>query len=796
MAAKKGVAAESPVGKMKLDATGSPVVVVRMDAAQTYVDVPDLLKSVIDESSADAWRKIKDKIDYIHANLCRALDLLDKESNFSKKVKSEIKDGKRLLFKPNLVMPASISPVTHGEDHGNSACTEWPFIAALMRWFHDNLDIPYNKMTIGEAASAMSMVAGYFSLAFEGGRRITTESVIEGRSGDFYGGWGFYFVRKYLAENHPPAHEDNPMNGYEESVSGLYLPPGRAGNRLIVYDLNRTYDLAGKEREVNVPGGANFSEIILHKVITGGDPSDPDDLRDYPGCVLVNVPRCKIHAIDLITNAIKNLGIGLYPMEASSDGNGGSTKWKYCYPHKAFPGMKTEIPHQVWMSKTDFGTGLPVRDGNGQYIMTRTAGISGTQADVISAVKNLGVFMLHVVDGIQMVNINHEGTGTGVKVAEGLALAALDPVALDLACARYMFKTVPMAEARKLKQGEKLPTDFLQRVPIVKTEGPNMVSEPGIDSPLLRYKLYSYAESRGLGQQKYYMCGWDDTAGAPIASVEGHMGRLEGGKFCEIMTGEFYHNPRKMLWVCQNTVLSYFKAYDSMAGSTYYRDTLAAFDENGDGVIDYDEMGRTGFWHPMLRLGSYGMHLYGTEKYGFLHGMFLMNSRILKYLNPPWNEQGHDFAREYLPVVAAAAALRMSQVPMDSPDPFFPAITWGNGKWPSVPLASYLGAAVLIYGTGYPLAVDLHSLYGYAFQYADKTLNGASYTGSHGPKSKRDAADRYIEAVAKGARPLDYVFYVPATFGSVVGRGMPNVEETNDPQKVLTASFAGGKEIW
>jgi len=58
-----------------------------------------------------------------------------------------------------------------------------------------------------------------------------------------------------------------------------------------------------------VPEGANFKEITLHKVIIGGDPADAEDLHNYPGCVLINVPKHKIHAQDLLTNAIKNLGI-------------------------------------------------------------------------------------------------------------------------------------------------------------------------------------------------------------------------------------------------------------------------------------------------------------------------------------------------------------------------------------------------------------------------------------------------------------------------------------------------------
>jgi len=796
MATKQRVNVDSPIGRVKLDVMGSPVAAVKVDAVQAYIGVADLLKSVINESSAEAWQKIKNKIDYIYNNLDHVLGRLDQQTGFGHKVKAQVKSGKKLLFKPNLVSPSNIDPLTHGEGLGNTACTEWPFMAALLRWFHDKLDITYHQMALGEAASATSMTAGQYSLAFNEGRQITTEAIMEGKSGDFYGGWGFYFVRKYLAEAHPTTHQDNPMNGYEESVSGKYLPPGKAGNRLMVYDLNRTYDVRGKGRTVPTPDGANFKEITLHKVIVGGDPADPDDMKDYPGCVLVNVPRFKIHAIDLITNAVKNLGIGLYPMEASSDGDPKDTRWKYAFPFKLIPGMKTEIPHQVWKPKLDDETGLPIKNEKGKYIVTKTAGMSGTQADVIRATINQGVFMLHVVDAIQAVNISHTGDAMALKVAEGLALASLDPVALDLLCARYMFKTIPMAEARKLQKEHNLTTDFLQRVPVPKPEGQNIVTDTGFDSPLSRYHLFKYCEKRGLGKQKYYVIGWDAVTEAPLASLKGHLGRVKGGEFSELMTAEFYRNPTKLLWDCQRMVLSYFEANDKLTGSNYRQEIMAAFDENGDGVIDYDEMGRKGFWQAMLRLGAYGMHVRGSEKYGFLRGSFLSGSQGIKYSNPLWNTAGHDFTKEYRAAAAATIAFRMSQVETESPDFLFPTMTWGKGKWPSVQFASYIGMAMSIYGMGFPMRVDLLSLYGHAFQYADKTLNGASYTGSRGPVSDLEAANRYIEAVSQGARPLSFVLYVPVGFGTMAGRSLPNVEETDDPGKVFTARFDNGQEVW
>ena len=219
MSYEKGMVVDSTTGKLSTDTTGSPVAVAKMDPAQSYVDVPELLRSFIDESNEEAWEKIKGKIDYIYANLDQALGKLNEEAGFGERVREQVKRGKKLFFKPNLVNPLNIDPITHGEGMGDTACTGWPFIAALMRWFHDKLDITYHEMAIGEAASATSVVAGTLRLEYDSAKAITTEAVIEGRYGDFYGGWGFYFVRKYLAETHDTSHEDNPMNGYEESVS-------------------------------------------------------------------------------------------------------------------------------------------------------------------------------------------------------------------------------------------------------------------------------------------------------------------------------------------------------------------------------------------------------------------------------------------------------------------------------------------------------------------------------------------------------------------------------------------------
>jgi hypothetical protein len=296
---------DSPVGKIKLDSTGAPISCVRLNPADAYAEIPNLLQKYINNNDASAWAKITDKINYLYQNVDIALTNLNEKTDFIRKVKSELSLGKKLLFKPNAVSPNAIDPLSHGEGSDHCICTEWPLIAALMRWFHDRLGINYFQMALGEASSATFILAYTFSKYAR--RNITTEAVYEGKSGDFYGGWGFFFARKYLSEQHPCSHTDDPMNGYKDSVAGRFIPPGRAGNNLMVYDLNKIQDDWTKGRTINVPNGANFKEITLHKVIIGGDKNNKDDMSDYPGCILINVPRLKMIPIGNILLQIRQI---------------------------------------------------------------------------------------------------------------------------------------------------------------------------------------------------------------------------------------------------------------------------------------------------------------------------------------------------------------------------------------------------------------------------------------------------------------------------------------------------------
>ena len=159
----KGITVNSSIGKLTTDASGAPVAAVRMNPDRSYADIPKLLQYFINQSDNQSWERIREKIDYTYTNLDLLLGRLDGEVDFKKQVKAWLKDGRKILFKPNLVKPDCIDPITHGENAGYSACTGWPFVAALMRWFHHKLDISYHDMSIGVAGTGVARAAAFHS---------------------------------------------------------------------------------------------------------------------------------------------------------------------------------------------------------------------------------------------------------------------------------------------------------------------------------------------------------------------------------------------------------------------------------------------------------------------------------------------------------------------------------------------------------------------------------------------------------------------------------------------------------
>jgi len=550
-----------------------------------------------------------------------------------------------------------------------------------------------------------------------------------------------------------------------------------------------------------VAGGINFPAITLHKVVVGGDPDNEQDCKDWPGCVLVNVPRLKIHQVELITSAIKNLGVGLYPMEANGSTEPGKIKWLYAVPDRPIPTLKTRVPHNRWVSESDDETGMPLRDNDGNVIFHRTGGMEASMADVIEAVRGQGIMMLHVVDAIEVLNLFHATPGY-VRIPEGFILAGTDPVALDVLSARYLFSMLPVNEARKVRKDYNLPSDVIQRVPLPYSDGNNILTGEGYDSPFSRYTAFQHCEERGLGCQEYHVVGRDEWHGGSLASIEGHLGRVEDGVFSELLTDTMYWSKHKPFWDLQATCLGYLEANDGLTGSRFKNLVLEALDENGDGVIDYSEKGKGSglFFVPH----SARLMATGLSQEQLLRIRFLMGAIPLRFLKQDWNTEGYDFGQRLLALGSLVLAFGMSQSPEDKQDPFFTDMTWGKGKWPSVQYAIYRQLCTRIYGPMFPVRYDLlMTPYGLAFRYADLKWNGSKYTGDamlNFGLGVMDAADNIIEKyhadITGGCRPLPFSIYVPPMFGSTDNGPIPNVVETEDPNLLFTASFNGGEEAW
>ncbi|MFH2129679.1 MAG: DUF362 domain-containing protein, partial [bacterium] len=777
---------KTAIGPKSIDTAGSAVSVVHVDPHRAYSGSGALLAKVIREGDRSAWETICTGIDYLYAGMDTAMSGLNREIDFAGDIADRLKQGQKLLFKPNLVNISVIDPVTSQPGPGAPACTEWTFVAAVMRWFHDQLQIPYHRMCVGEAATTMSAVADLFSK--KTGRFIPPEAVVEGKSDDFFGGWGFYFVRQYLAERLPAGSDEDPMAGYEESVRGIYLPPGLATDKLMVYDLNRLSDDPDKGRDIIVPEGVNFKSILIHKAVVGGDPADPEDRRRYPGSVVINLPRLKVHSQALLTNAIKNLGIGLFPMQASRQHN---CHWEYAIPHIPVPSFKARVPHQRWVAEIDPVTLAPLRDADGNYRVTETGGLTASMIDINMALRNENISWLHVVDGIEAINVDHQGIAGSTRIPEGLIVAGADPVAVDNCCARYLFSNLGLAASDALQMKDRFP----RRVPVARLEKGQIVTAWDHECLLSRDSSFAAAEKRGMGKQAYYVVGRDMVSDNPLVSIEGRLGSVHEGVFKSLVTDVVYYSVFKLSRDLYRTFLSYLEAVDLQSGTRLAVEFLEAFDEDGDGVASYEEFGRKGhysasFWHEAM-LFNVGDHPLADR----LRVRFNHAARTLKWCSPEWNGEGHDINQEQLPGQIFTTAYFMSLAPAASDDPFHPGMTWGAGNWPSWELARTLTIGQILYGTGFPAKIDLKGLYGIAFSHADQTQNQGRYTGSR--QARKNAITTYQEALReKTLEPLAFVFYVMPGFKTVMGHDLPHVVETSDASKILTAEFGDGPEIW
>jgi hypothetical protein len=368
---------------------------------------------------------------------------------------------------------------------------------------------------------------------------------------------------------------------------------------------------------------------------------------------------------------------------------------------------------------------------------------------------------------------------------------------MDLLCSRYLFSNVPLKEAVDSGVEDGHGGHFPQRVPLPTVKGGAIVTETTYDCPLARDSLLRKAEERGLGERRYHVSGWDAVEDSPLVSLDGHLGTARDGKFADLVTRTLYFDAFKFPWDLQRTAFGYLESVDGLAGSSLKKQFLETFDEDGDGVVTYEEFGTHGIFGPLLQVNGDATSRMGTEPFGYLSGPFKATTTWLRCTDASWNRGGHKLLRDYFYGRALMAAYRMSQKDAESPDPLLPGLVWGRGKWPSFQLAWRMYVGFALYGPKFPDKVDFPSLYGLAFRYADLIQNAGRHTGGIRSEPNPGSLERYVAAVLKGQEEsLDFTVYVPPGYERVGGSHVPNVQATRDPGQTWTASFMSSKDTW
>ena len=112
-------------------------------------------------------------------------------------------------------------------------------------------------------------------------------------------------------------------------------------------------------------------------------------------------------------------------------------------------------------------------------------------------------------------------------------MASKDPVALDLFCARYLYKGVPKGTIHGHPFAMWNPLGDVRFDPA--TLSIVSSSQGNYETPVENTYLFSYSEARGLGLQIYHVRGIDRTAGeldCLLLSQEGHFGRAVFNSDC------------------------------------------------------------------------------------------------------------------------------------------------------------------------------------------------------------------------------------------------------------------------
>ena len=107
-------------------------------------------------------------------------------------------------------------------------------------------------------------------------------------------------------------------------------------------------------------------------------------------------------------------------------------------------------------------------------------------------------------------------------------------------------------------------------------------------------------------------------------------------------------------------------------------------------------------------------------------------------------------------------AYRMSQIEMEAPDFFLPALPslWGEGKWPSYQTAWFAYLGLTFYGSSSPMGFKYPSLYSAVFHYDEFTQNNGLYTGPDParPDPKLVAPPYFSEVSSKKKRAFYFTF--------------------------------------
>ena len=104
---------------------------------------------------------------------------------------------------------------------------------------------------------------------------------------------------------------------------------------------------------------------------------------------------------------------------------------------------------------------------------------------------------------------------------------------------------------------------------------------------------------------------------------------------------------------------------DDLEGTKVKNEFLKNYDENGDGIISYEEFGKKGTISVYLYVSGNYVSSMGKEELGYLKGYFELISRMFKYSDKKYNTSNDDATQDFLFTSACSAALAISELNME-----------------------------------------------------------------------------------------------------------------------------------